>query len=166
MKKIEVLKSELIKNFLIFALCLILVYIIAIISFIFSLGEDQSFWYLSTRPAITPPNIVFPIVWAAIYIIIALSLYSTCMSSAERRQKTKTCVLFGIILILNTLWIFAFYKLENAITSFVCLLLLIALIIITINETNKCSKIACYLLLPYLIWIIFLSIINFLFISA
>jgi tryptophan-rich sensory protein len=148
----------------IFVFCLILVYLIGFLGSIFTSSETKSSWYLENKPKITPPNYIFPIVWNILFLLIAISIYLSWINSKNKKERTKIIILFGINLFLNFLWSFLFFGLKNPLMGFIDILLLFISILTLIFGIWKISKSASYLLIPYLLWVGFASILNYLFI--
>jgi len=151
-------------NWKILIICLIIVFAIGAIGSIFTFGETKSSWYESIKPSITPPNYVFPIVWNILFLLIALSLYYSWIN-ANKEQKKKIGFVFGINFILNILWSVLYFKLHNPIASFLEIVILLASIITMIYAIKKINKKAGWLLVPYLLWVSFATILNYLTIS-
>lgn len=141
-----------------FLLCLLSV---SLVAFIGSLFTNLGAWYYSIRPSITPPNWVFPVVWNILFILIAISLY-LALGSSDKRMKGKILLVFGINFFLNILWSFLFFTLQSPLLGFIDVLLMIASIIWMIIVTRKVNTASAILLVPYLLWVMFASIINLL----
>ena len=150
------------RNILTLVLSLAIVYATAFLGSLFTTSAVKTEWYASIRPAITPPNWIFPIVWNVLFFLIALSLYFAWTNSKNKRQKTKVAIVFGINLILNALWSYLFFGLQNPLAGFVDILLIDISIIVTMLAVYKISKKSAWLLAPYLLWVSFASIINYL----
>ncbi|MBU4308835.1 MAG: tryptophan-rich sensory protein [Nanoarchaeota archaeon] len=148
-------------NWKVLILCLIIVYLVALIGSIFTSLNTSTDWYNSVRPSITPPNWVFPIVWNILFFLIACSLYLAWINS-KNKDKSKLAWVFGINFFLNILWSVLYFGLKNPLLSFFELILLEASIVGMILITKKISKKSSYLLWPYLIWVAFAGILNFL----
>jgi len=139
----------------------LIVFSVAFIGNLGNSGVTDGTYYQEIKPSITPPNYVFPIAWTILYILIALSIYFT-FKNKKLKQKNKLVLLLGINLLLNMIWTHFYFAMKNPALAFVDIILLdISLIylILTLRKTNKTSS---YLLYPYLIWILFATILNFL----
>ena len=150
-------------NYKVLIACLVIVYAIAFIGSLFTSPVTGSQWYLENKPSITPPNYVFPIVWNILFFLIALSLYFAWINS-NKEQKKKVAVIFGLNLILNASWSFLFFKLQQPLWAFIDLLLILATIIIMIFMTYPINKKSGWLLVPYLVWVGFAGVLNWLWI--
>jgi len=148
-------------NWKILIFSLVVVYLVAFIGSLFTSPNTNTEWYNSIRPSITPPNFVFPIVWNILFFLIGLSLYFSLIK-AKKKEKKEIYLVFGINFILNIFWSVLYFGLKNPVLSFIEIILLIFSIIIMITTTYKINKISSYLLWPYLIWVCFAGVLNFL----
>lgn len=142
--------------------CIICVFIFAFIGSIFTSKNTTSDWYLTNKSSITPPNYVFPIIWNILYFLIAISLYTLLKS--KTKEKTKILTVFIINLVFNALWSYLFFSLKNPLFALIDLILIIITLLLMIHMSYKINKKSSYLLVPYLIWICFAGILNYLFI--
>jgi translocator protein len=132
-------------------------------------------WYATlTKPDWNPPNWVFGPVWTILYILIGISLYllwttnpktplikKLLHKAGEGSQTKKTALtLFAIQLVLNTLWSIIFFGLKNPGLALIEIILLWFAIAATIHYTAKLNKLAAYLLVPYILWVSFATILN------
>lgn len=147
------------KNIKVLIISLILVYFVAFIGSLFTSADSQ--YYKEIKPNITPPNYVFPIVWNILYFLIAISLYLTWIN-AKKQEKSKTALIFAINLILNAFWTFLYFTLKNPLAAFIDIIFIWITIILMIRITYKINKTASYLLIPYLLWVSFAIILNYL----
>ena len=119
-------------------------------------------WYKTLeKPFFSPPNWVFGPVWTLLYIFMGISLYLIYTSDTKNIEKSKGLKLFFIQLALNSLWSIAFFGLKSPLTALVIILVLWALILLTIKYFMKINKAAGWLLIPYLAWVSFATILNF-----
>jgi len=150
------------RRFYVFVACLVITYLVAGLGSIFTSGGTQSDWYKEVKPSITPPNWVFPIVWNILFFLIALSLYFSWINVKNRVQKREVVGVFAINFIFNILWSTFYFGMQNPLLAFVDILLLIISIFYMMRITYKINNLASWLLLPYLLWVCFASILNFL----
>lgn len=150
-------------NFWIFLICLLVVFlIVGGIGGIFTSANTNTPWYDSIKPSITPPSIVFPIVWNILFLLISFSLYFSWINSKNKQQKTKVVLLFGINFILNILWSVLFFGLKLLQLAFVEVIIFWFSILALILFTRKISKKSAWLLVPYLLWVAFASVLTYL----
>lgn len=111
------------------------------------------------QPALTPPNIVFPIVWTILYTLMGISFY-LILTTPDKNSKTAL-FLYITQLLVNVIWPIIFFNYKNYLFAFVWIILLIVLIVLMITEMYKVKKCAAYLQIPYLIWVSFAAYLNF-----
>lgn len=109
------------------------------------------------KPKLSPPGILFPIVWTVLYILMGISYYIT---TEEEPNNNVNKIIYFTQLIVNSLWTLLFFGLELRLFSFIWIILLIALVIAMIINFYKINKTAAYLQIPYLLWITFASYLN------
>lgn len=142
--------------------CFIIIFIVSLIGSSFTYSSVNTPWYQSIKPSITPPNWVFPIVWTILYILIALSMYYAWMSSKNKKQKKLVIIFFTLNLYFNILWTILYFGQQNILGAFADIILMWISIISLIFITHKINKISAYLLIPYLLWVSFAGVLNYL----
>lgn len=129
-----------------------------LIGFIGNLLGNSSDFSMLEKPEFAPPGIVFPIVWTILYILMGISSYLIYISNSNKKNDALRVYLLQLIF--NMLWTFFFFNLKWYLFSFFWIIALIVLVSIMIYRFTKISKLAGYLQIPYLIWLIFASILN------
>lgn len=110
------------------------------------------------KPPLSPPSILFPIVWTILYILMGIASYFIFIS--DSKYKDKAINLYRTSLIFNFFWSIIFFRLELYLLAFVWLLVLIFIIINMMIVFYKIKPLAAYLLIPYLIWCLFAAYLN------
>lgn len=123
-------------------------------------GAMQDFQML-TKPPLSPPGWLFPIVWTILYTLMGISAYIIKTSDASAEQIDDALMIYRYQLIVNFLWSIFFFNFQWYFFSFIWILLLWVLIILMIRSFAKISKTAAYLNIPYLIWVTFAAYLNF-----
>lgn len=144
---------------------LIVVYFVAFLGGIFTSNNfsgTDSDWYDSVKPGMTPPDWVFPVVWNILYFLIALSIYFMWNSAKTKSQKTKIIIFFGINLLLNVLWSYLFFSLQEPVWAFYNLIALWFSVIYLEYFSWSENRKSFYFLIPYFLWISFAGILNYL----
>jgi benzodiazapine receptor len=117
-------------------------------------------WYGALdKSNLTPPAIVFPVVWSILYAMIALSGWSLW----QQRQQPKAKIALGFFsaqMILNWSWSPLFFNFHLIALSFYCIILIALLTLITIFLTKNKFKLSSIMLVPYFIWLLFASYLN------
>jgi benzodiazapine receptor len=122
----------------------------------------NSAWYTCIKPTITPPKFVFPIVWTLLYICIAVALAETLIA---KKSYNRSLLLFFHVwnLILNVAWSLVYFGNHDAVLAlFIIFNMIIATIFILYYTTLVLPLWVFWLLLPYLGWLYFACLLNFL----
>lgn len=120
----------------------------------------MNLWYLTLeKPPFTPPPSYFPIAWTILYIMMGISFFTIIMQPATK-QKYVAVNLFLVQLILNLLWSYIFFELQSITYALIDVILLLIFLIATIIYFFRLSKLAGYLLIPYLLQVIFATYLN------
>ncbi len=141
--------------------CLIIVFGIGLGGGLLANGETDGSWYESVKPSITPPGWVFPIVWNILFVLIAISLW-VAWTNAKPKQRTTLALWFGTNLLLNALWSFLYFGMHRPDFALMDLVLLWITITGMMFVSGKIDKRARWLLVPYLVWVSFAGVLNYL----
>jgi len=119
-------------------------------------------WYpIIKKPVYNPPNWVFAPVWTLLFIMmgIAAGLIWNKLETNKDLVK-KGLFFFTIQLLLNALWSYLFFGLNNILLALIEIILLWLIIYETYHVFKQIDKRASYLLIPYLGWVGFATILN------
>lgn len=141
--------------------CIVLCEAVGIISGIFTVEAIPTWYATLVKPPFSPPNWVFGPVWTTLYALMGISLYLAWQSKGKVKQKQEAYRIFFIQLFLNFVWSLLFFGLRSPVLGFIDIIILLAAILITIKKFYPLSKWAAYLLIPYLLWVTFATILNF-----
>lgn len=118
-------------------------------------------WYAGlVKPEFIPPNWLFGPVWTTLYIMMGVSLYIVWTSDKGLKLKRAALWFFSLQLLLNTLWSVLFFGFKNPTLAFVEIIMMWISIAMTIFLFQKFSRVAAQLLVPYLLWVSFASVLN------
>lgn len=121
---------------------------------------SQTNWYKNLKKSnLTPPDIVFGIVWPILYTLIAISFVVFIRTSTPIR-KNPAIIVFLIQLVLNLSWSPVFFKRQNIKLSLVIIVLTLIFTLINIWLFYKINPISAYLLIPYAVWLMFATYLN------
>ena len=119
-------------------------------------------WYaLANKPSFNPPNWIFAPVWTFLYLLMGISLYLVLKSDAAKKLKQMALTFFTIQLVLNFFWSIIFFYAHQPGWAFVEIIALWAMILLTILWFGKISPTAAWLLVPYICWVSFASVLNY-----
>jgi len=110
-------------------------------------------------PSFAPPGFLFPIVWTILYTLMGISSY--IVSESLSINKDDALKIYFLQLIVNLLWSFIFFTFKLYLLAFIWIILLIVLVVLMIIRFYKISRVSAYLQIPYLLWLIFASVLNF-----
>ncbi|HIZ19493.1 MAG TPA: tryptophan-rich sensory protein [Firmicutes bacterium] len=110
------------------------------------------------KPPLTPPAVVFPIVWTILYLAMGFAAY--LVWNENDIDGARVLRMYLLQLAVNILWPFFFFRLGWRLFAFFWLLLLIALVTLTLSGFRYISKPAFYLMLPYLLWTLYAAYLN------
>ena len=109
------------------------------------------------QPPLSPPSILFPIVWTILYLLIGISYY--LYNKNTLKEKIEVIIYYTQLLI-NALWSIIFFTLKLRFFSIIWILALVILIYLLITLFKQKYKPSAYLLIPYLIWCIFATYLT------
>ncbi|MBR7132126.1 MAG: tryptophan-rich sensory protein [Clostridia bacterium] len=113
-------------------------------------------------PPLSPPSILFPIVWTVLYILMGISaamIYTD--NKASDAEKKSALYTYAASLLVNFFWSIIFFNMRAFLFAFIWILLLLFLIIRTIMKYYRIKPLAAYLQIPYALWVAFAGYLNF-----
>ncbi len=118
-------------------------------------------WYTTiTKPSFNPPNWIFGPAWTLLYILMGIAFALIWNAGTEKKEVKKAMKLFGLQLILNLIWSFLFFTMQNPAIAFIDIVILLIAINTTIRHFSAINKTSAYLLIPYLLWVSFATLLN------
>jgi translocator protein len=119
-------------------------------------------WYaLANKPWFNPPNWIFAPVWTTLYVLMGIALFLVWRADADKTIKQTAIILFAVQLTLNFFWSMIFFKLQQPGWAFAEIILMWVMILLTILWFGKISSAAAWLLVPYICWVSFASVLNY-----
>ena len=119
-------------------------------------------WYQTlVKPSFNPPNWIFAPVWTMLYIMMGIALFLIWKKEVSADKKRWAILCFVVQLALNFLWTFVFFYLEQPGWALVEILVLWVMILATILAFKKLSTPAAWLLVPYLLWVSFATLLTY-----
>lgn len=126
---------------------------------IFTTSSIPSWYAFLAKPFFNPPTWVFAPAWIILYSLMGVSLYLVWVSKSKLRKEAVK--IFVLQLILNSAWSIIFFGLKLPGVAFVEIIILWLLILATIVKFYKINKLSAYLLIPYILWTSFASLLNY-----
>ena len=123
----------------------ILTFIIAIIIPLFIGGlsafltrDNMNIYDEINTPPLSPPGILFPVVWTVLYILMGVSSGLIWLKRGENREKAENALLiYAVSLVFNFIWSIIFFNFRLFLLSFIWLVVLLILIILTVVNIKK-----------------------------
>lgn len=121
-------------------------------------GNTGEVYETLIRPPLSPPSILFPIVWSILYALMGVAAY--IISTENTPKKEFLLRAYWAQLTLNALWPLVFWRFKAfGFAAAIIVLILVMVIYLAVN-TFKINKTGFYLLLPYIIWLLFALYLN------
>ncbi|MEO0073495.1 MAG: TspO/MBR family protein [candidate division WOR-3 bacterium] len=118
-------------------------------------------WYQTLKkPAFAPPNWLFGPAWTLLYILMALASWLVWQKGLATPQVGTALIVYLVQLVLNALWSVLFFGLRSPLAGLIEILLLWSTILVTTVLFFRISRAAGALLLPYLGWVSFATLLN------
>jgi benzodiazapine receptor len=118
-------------------------------------------WYDSLlKPWFVPPPFVFAPVWTLLYIMMGIALYLVWMEGLDTPGVRKALFFFAVQLLLNGIWSPVFFGLQSPGLALVVIIMLLGAVLLTIRQFLGVRREAAWLLLPYVLWIGFATVLN------
>jgi len=128
----------------------------------FATQSSVTDWYADlNKPSFNPPNWIFGPVWTVLYVLMGIAA-GIVWSKGFHHKWVKTAMYhFLFQLIFNAAWSLVFFGMKSPAYALLIIIILLALIILTMKWFRIVSKTAALLLVPYLLWVSFASILNY-----
>jgi benzodiazapine receptor len=122
-------------------------------------GVGNRWFEALVRPAAMPPGWVFGAAWTALYILMGIAL-AMILNARGARARGTAIMLFVLQFIANLAWSPLFFAAHQVVAAFVLILLILALAVATTVAFGRVRATAAWLMVPYLAWLCFASILN------
>ena len=112
-----------------------------------------------SQPPLSPPPIIFPIVWGILYALMGFGA-TRIYSSPPSKERSLGLNIYTVQLVVNFFWSLIFFNAQAYGFAFFWLLLLWSLVFWMISTFRKTDPLAAWLQIPYLIWLTFAAYLN------
>jgi benzodiazapine receptor len=121
----------------------------------------ENAWYQTLiKPDIQPPGWVFGVVWPTLYFLMGLA-FAMVLHARGARDRSLAIFLFLSQFAINLTWSPIFFGQHKVTTAFFIIIAMLGLAVATTSVFARVRKAAAWLMVPYLVWISFASILNF-----
>ena len=131
-----------------------------VLSGLLSRQEMQMYAEMIQKPPLSPPAILFPLVWTILYALMGIGA-ARIAASADGNLWSRALNVFVVQLVVNFFWSLIFFNAQAYGFALVWLLLLWVLIIAMILLFWPVDRLAALLQIPYLLWVTFAAYLNY-----
>jgi tryptophan-rich sensory protein len=111
------------------------------------------------KPFFAPPNWLFGPAWTVLFLLMAIAFYLVWIKWPSRDAQRAMALYIGQ-LVLNVLWNYLFFGQRWIFVGLVEIVVLLAMIAVTTRAFYRVDKRAAYLMIPYLLWVCFATLLN------
>ncbi len=140
---------------------LLMVAAIAATASFFTISQIPGWYRTLQKPSFSPPNWLFGPVWTCLYVMVAVAAYLVWQRRDESSFYRTTRTMYFVQLLLNFLWSIVFFGMHQVLGALAIIVLLLISIGVLIYRFNHFSTTASLLLVPYILWVSFASLLNF-----
>lgn len=112
------------------------------------------------KPPLSPPAMVFPIVWAILFVLMGIGAARIYLAEPSP-ERTRGLRIFLLQLAFNFFWSILFFNFQVFGIALIWLLILWGLILWMIVTFRQVDPPAAWLQVPYLLWVSFAAYLNF-----
>lgn len=124
----------------------------------FTVSSVNSWFLTLNKPSWNPPSWLFGPVWTLLYVLMGIACYLIWKS--DNPLKKPLLKLFAVQLILNALWSPAFFGMQSPLLGLLVIIPLWVAIVLCIVQFKKISPLASSLMVPYILWVTFATVLN------
>lgn len=118
-------------------------------------------WYATlNKPFFNPPNWIFGPMWTLLYIMMGIAVGRIWNLSTEGVDVNEAIMLFVAQFFLNLIWSPVFFSMQSPMAALAVIITMWILILLTIRAFKKHDTLAGKLMIPYLLWVSFATILN------
>ena len=148
------------KNWVKLVLSIISCELVGIVGAIFTADAIPNWYVYLNKPSFSPPNWIFGPVWTLLYMFMGIAFYLVFIKGYKKQNIKTASNYFLAQLALNFIWTPIFFGLRSPLFGLITIIAMWILIILTMKKFYQISKPAFYLLVPYLLWVTFATILN------
>ncbi|WP_242972903.1 TspO/MBR family protein [Anaeromicrobium sediminis] len=141
-------------------MCIFIAEITGLLSSYFTRGSMRGFYSELAKPVFAPPTWLFAVVWPILYLLMGIASYRIWMMKRYDKRAKKALFYYGLQLFINFTWSIIFFGMNRIGLAIICIIILLGLIIITTKIFGRIDKVARNLMIPYIIWVAFATILN------
>ncbi len=126
--------------------------------------DDMIAFRAAQKPALYPPDFIFPIVWTVLFLLMGIASYRIIRTHKKYDTaiyRVRIAIAYYVLqLAVNFLWPIVFFSYQAYWIAFAVLLVLVYLVLRTYHSFASIDRFAGYYLIPYLVWLTFAGYLN------
>ncbi|WP_159981674.1 MULTISPECIES: TspO/MBR family protein [unclassified Novosphingobium] len=143
--------------------CVPVIVLLGFLSGTLSQSGPENPWFAElVKPAGYPPPITFAVVWTLLYIMLGVALALVLAARGAHRRAIAGGG-FAVQFALNLAWSPIFFGAHQMTAALVVILLMLGAAVVTTVLFARVRPLAGALLVPYLVWLVFATYLNFAF---
>lgn len=127
-------------------------------------GPDTAWFAALRKPAIYPPPATFAVVWTALFTLQGIAIWLV-VRGATGRRRTRAVAAFGLQFVVNLAWTPTFFRFQSIPAALAVAGLLVPLVAVTARQFGRIDRRAGLLLVPYLLWAGFATLLTYRFLA-
>lgn len=127
-------------------------------------GPDTAWFAALEKPAIYPPPVTFAVVWTVLFTLQGIAVWLV-VRGATGRRRTAALAAFGLQFVVNLLWTPTFFGGQSILAALAVAGLLVPLVAVTARQFGRIDRRAGLLLVPYLLWAGFATLLTYRFLG-
>lgn len=112
------------------------------------------------KPPLSPPALIFPIAWTILYLMMGMASYLVYTSDWNLSDQLIALLFYAVQLAFNFMWSIIFFNGRMYLLAFAWLVILLILVAICTFLFYEVNRLAAYLMIPYVVWLIFAGYLN------
>ncbi len=148
------------KNWKTYALWIIGTLLVGGLSGFLSRGGMENFEQTVVQPPLSPPMVLFPIVWTILYALMGIGAARIYLNGGQI-GKNRCLNLYVVQLVVNFFWSLIFFNAAAYGFALLWLLLLLGLVVLMTLCFWQTDRLAALLQIPYILWLLFAAYLNF-----
>ncbi|WP_225335665.1 TspO/MBR family protein [Halomicrobium urmianum] len=124
-------------------------------------GPDTAWFAALEKPAIYPPGWAFGVVWTLLFTLMGLALYLVARRGLSTPGVRTALALFVVQMAVNVTWTPTFFAAQDLLAGLAVIVVLDVLVAATILAFDRVDRRAALLLVPYLAWVLFATLLNY-----
>ncbi len=123
-------------------------------------GPESAWFQALEKPSIFPEPKWFGIIWSILYVMIGLSV-ALVASAWGARGRTAALIIFALHFLLNLVWSPVFFGMQQMTAALSVIVLIVLSLLVVIALFWKVRRLAALMLIPYLAWVCFATLLNY-----